>query len=177
MRASSYKRMPELPATKVEKALLRKKLIGNRTLTEIRFYQLMLKPMKINLGAVYQCYLKNIKSAKNTIRNKAKQGLELNLDYSFVDFIDQIVKVRGYDDVIGVPMQWTSGTKYAHNYLKASFCRKDHSKGYYKDNIKIQTWYTNIMQGRLSDHEFERKILKRLFRTQRRGTMKILTLG
>jgi hypothetical protein len=69
-----------------------------------------------------------------------------------VEWIEE--KLRdGVCEVTGIPFDFGKHSTYSKNPFAPSIDRKDSTKGYTKDNVRIVLWQVNLMRGEMTDEE------------------------
>lgn len=86
------------------------------------------------------------KSAK---RRESKFNEVIDFDYLWI--LDKL-KV-GVCEVTGVPFDFNKPVTTNKNPFAPSIDRKDSSKGYCKENVRIVIWQYNLMKGEISDEQ------------------------
>jgi len=84
----------------------------------------------------------------NTIRGRAKaKGWEFDLTLEQVEALLEPMRCA----LTGLPLRWTQAT---HDPWAPSLDRRDNSKGYTLDNVRVVAYRVNLMRREMTDDEF-----------------------
>ena len=98
-------------------------------------------------------FYRSISGRAKTLYSSAKRRSE---QYSEFDISSEWIEqklIQGYCEITKIPFDFYPHTIYNKNPYAPSIDRKDSTKGYTKENVRIVLWQVNLMRGEMTDEE------------------------